>query len=215
MSKWLNKRLWQAVMEEVGEVAVSQRDRRLEVSEAAWRVIVREGLDRTSMRAIAQEMNCTTGVVTHYFRNKQALILFALNQVTERLQHLMVQALEKVSGTERLVAILSCFLPVDTERQEILKVWVAFLGYAVGRDELMVEHQQSAAQLREVIIQELKALQAAQVLRADIDPDIESNALLALGNGVSLDSLVQAHRLSTEQQQFVIRRYVSEVLAVC
>ncbi|MEM1280326.1 MAG: TetR family transcriptional regulator, partial [Cyanobacteria bacterium P01_H01_bin.152] len=33
-----------------------QQDRRLEVSEAAWRVIVREGLDRTSMRAIAQEM---------------------------------------------------------------------------------------------------------------------------------------------------------------
>ncbi|MEL6124504.1 MAG: helix-turn-helix domain-containing protein, partial [Bacteroidota bacterium] len=72
----------------------TQKDRRLEVSEAAWRVIVREGLDRTSMRAIAQEMNCTTGVVTHYFRNKEALILFALGQVTERLQALMQNALE-------------------------------------------------------------------------------------------------------------------------
>jgi AcrR family transcriptional regulator len=46
----------------------SQRDRRLDVSEAAWRVIAREGLDRTSLRAIAQELGCTTGVVTHYFR---------------------------------------------------------------------------------------------------------------------------------------------------
>lgn len=193
-------------------MARSQRDRRLEVSEAAWRVIVREGLDRTSMRAIAQEMSCTTGVVTHYFRNKEALILFALNQVTERLQVLMQNALENVSGTERLVVMLSAFLPIDRQRQEILKVWVAFLGYAVGREKLMAEHQQSAAQLREVIIQELKHLQAEQLIRPDIDPSIESNALLALGNGVSLDSLIQSNRLSVEQQQLVIRRYIEQIL---
>ena len=193
-------------------MAGSQRDRRLEVSEAAWRVIVHEGLDRTSMRAIAQEMSCTTGVVTHYFRNKEALILFALNQVTERLQVLMQNALENVSGTERLVVMLSAFLPIDRQRQEILKVWVAFLGYAVGREKLMAEHQQSAAQLREVIIQELKHLQAEQLIRPDIDPSIESNALLALGNGVSLDSLIQSNRLSVEQQQLVIRRYIEQIL---
>ena len=193
-------------------MAVSQQERRLEVSEAAWRVIVREGLDRTSMRAIAQEMNCTTGVVTHYFRNKEALILFALNQVTERLQVLMKTALEGVSGTERLVVMLSAFLPIDLQRQEILKVWVAFLGYAVGRDQLMAEHQQSAAELRTVIIQELKRLQADRLIRADIDPETESNALLALGNGVSLDSLIQANKLSTDQQQNVIRRYIAQVL---
>ncbi|MEL6489381.1 MAG: TetR/AcrR family transcriptional regulator [Cyanobacteria bacterium J06634_6] len=191
---------------------MSQQERRLEVSEAAWRVIVREGLDRTSMRAIAQEMNCTTGVVTHYFRNKEALILFALNQVTERLQVLMKNALENVSGTERLVVMLSAFLPIDLQRQEILRVWVAFLGYAVGRDQLMAEHQQSAAGLRTVIIQELKRLQADQLIRADVDPETESNALLALGNGVSLDSLIQANRLSVDQQQLVIRRYIEQVL---
>ena len=193
-------------------MAGSQRDRRLEVSGAAWRVIVHEGLDRTSMRAIAQEMSCTTGVVTHYFRNKEALILFALNQVTERLQVLMQNALENVSGTERLVVMLSAFLPIDLQRQEILKVWVAFLGYAVGRDALMAEHQQSAAQLRAVIIQELKHLQSEKLIRSDIDPEVESNALLALGNGVSLDSLIQAHRLNVEQQQFVIQRYIEQVL---
>ncbi|MEL6553807.1 MAG: helix-turn-helix domain-containing protein, partial [Cyanobacteria bacterium J06621_11] len=83
----------------------TQKDRRLEVSEAAWRVIVREGLDRTSMRAIAQEMNCTTGVVMHYFRNKQELTLFALNQVTEKLQLAMQAETASVSGVERLIKL--------------------------------------------------------------------------------------------------------------
>ncbi|WP_299488310.1 TetR/AcrR family transcriptional regulator [Acaryochloris sp. IP29b_bin.137] len=185
-----------------------QTDRRLEVSEAAWRVIVREGLDRTSMRAIAQEMNCTTGVVTHYFRNKQELILFALHQVTKRLQKLMEHAIANVSGCDRLVAMLSSFLPIDKERQEILRVWVAFLGYAIGREGLMVDHQQSAGELRQVIIQELVALQNQGEICSGISPEQEANILLALVNGVSLDSLIQAESLSHEQQEAVLQHHV-------
>jgi AcrR family transcriptional regulator len=188
---------------------MTQNDRRLEVSEAAWRVIVREGLDRTSMRAIAQEMNCTTGVVTHYFRNKQELILFALHQVTERLQALMAGAIVGRSGGDRLVAMLSSFLPIDGERQEILRVWVAFLGYAVGREDLMADHQQSAGELRQVIMQELVMLQTQQIIRSDLDPEVEANTLLALVNGISLDTLIQAQCLNPEQQEAALWRHVS------
>lgn len=192
---------------------MSQQNRRLEVSEAAWRVIVREGLDRTSLRAIAQEMGCTTGVVTHYFRNKQALILFALTQVTERLKMAMERSLESASGVERIIAILCTFLPLDAKRQEIVRVWLAFLGYAVGRETLMREHQQSAAQLRGILVKEIQILQDARLLRSDINPNIEANALLALANGVSLDSLIQAECLTPEQQESVIREYVERKLS--
>ena len=185
-----------------------QTDRRIEVSEAAWRVIVRDGLDRTSMRAIAYEMSCTTGVVTHYFRNKQELILFALHQVTEKLQKMMEQAVANVAGRDRLVAMLSSFLPIDKERQEILRVWVAFLGYAVGREGLMADHRQSAGELRQVIIQELVTLQEQGEISADISPEQEANVLLALVNGISLDSLIQTKSLSHEQQKAVLQRYV-------
>ena len=196
---------------------MAQRDRRFEVSEAAWRVIVREGLDRTSMRAIAQEMNCTTGVVTHYFRNKQALIMFALHQVTERLQIKMAEAIapltdiSQVNELDQFVAMLLSFLPFDQERQDILQVWVAFLGYAVGRAELMAEHQKSAAQLRNVIIQALTTLQQQGRIRPDVEPAMEANTVLALVNGVSLDSLLQAERLSSGQQEIIIRRYVNSL----
>ncbi|MGK7890365.1 MAG: TetR/AcrR family transcriptional regulator [Leptolyngbyaceae cyanobacterium] len=188
---------------------MAQSDRRLEVSEAAWRVIVREGLDRTSMRAIAQEMNCTTGVVTHYFRNKQELILFALHQVAERLRGLMEQAVVNQSGCDRLIAMLSSFLPIDQERQEILRVWVAFLGYAVGRESLMADHQQSAGKLRQVVIQELITLQQQKLIRADINPEVEANVLLALVNGLSLDTLIQSQRMGAEQQAIALQDHVN------
>lgn len=187
---------------------MSQKNRRREVSEAAWRVIVREGLDRTSIRAIARELDCTTGVITHYFRDKQELILFALNQVTENLQQAMQKVAEQPLSIERLVEMLCTFLPLDTKGQEILKVWVAFLGYAVGRESLMVEHQTSAAQLREIIMQELLALQSVKIIREDIDAGIEANILLALVNGISLDSLIQEKCLNSQQQKMIIRKYL-------
>lgn len=190
---------------------MSQQDRRIEVSQAAWRVIVREGLDRTSIRAIARELDCTTGVITHYFRDKQELILFALNQVTKNLKQAMQKVAEKPLSIERLIEMLCTFLPLDTKRQEILKVWVAFLGYAVGRESLMVEHQISAGQLREIIVQELIALQSAKIIREDIDADIEANVLLALVNGIALDSLIQNQCLDPQQQKMAIRRYCNEI----
>ncbi len=190
---------------------MTQQDRRIEVSEAAWRVIVRDGLDRTSLRAIAQEMNCTTGVVTHYFRNKHELILFALHQVTERLQALMAQAVADQSGCDRLIAMLSSFLPIDPERQDILRVWVAFLGYAVGREALMADHQQSAGALRQMVIQELVMLQTQGEISSHIVPDQEANMLLALVNGISLDTLIQSQPLTHEQQKSALRGYVDRL----
>ena len=187
---------------------MGQHDRRLAVSNAAWRVIVREGLDRATMRAIARELDCTTGVVTHYFHSKEELILFALHQVTERLQQTMAALLAQASGAERLVAMLTAFLPVDREREEILRVWVAFLGYAVGREALMAEHQRSAGELREAIVQELAALRQAEIIRSDVDPSSEANVLLALANGIALDTLLQARSLSVVQQRSAIERQV-------
>ena len=183
---------------------MSHDDRRLEVSDAAWRVIVREGLDRASMRAVAQELGCTTGVVTHYFRNKDDLLLFALHQVTARLRNVMSGTKQQSEGRDRLVTLLSAFLPIDRERQEILRVWIAFLGYAVGRDGLMAEHRRSAGELRQILIGELTDLRKKGAIR----PESEANVLLALANGLSLDTLLQAQPLTPEQQVQAIARSV-------
>lgn len=45
----------------------------------------------------------------------------------------------------------------------------------------MLEQQASAGELREVIIQELKALQSAKKIRRDIDTGVEANSLLYEG----------------------------------
>ncbi len=139
------------------------------------------------------------------------MILFALDQVTEKLKQAMEEVAARPISVDRLIEMLCAFLPQDNKRQEILKVWVAFLGYAVGRESLMLEHQASAGELREVIMQELKALQSTKKIRQDIDAGVEANSLLALVNGIALDSLIQKNCLNSKQQKMVIQRYFNGI----
>lgn len=185
--------------------------RRWEVTEATWQVIIRDGLDRTSLRAIAQELGCTTGVVTHYFRNKEQLILFALQQVTEELAKTMKKQATEREGLDKIYRMLSAFLPLDDHRQKLVRIWVAFLGYAVGRDYLLTEHKYHASRLHTIIKEELQELKAKNILREELDLDSEVNSLLAFVNGMSLDNLIQQNPLTPQLQEEYLNRYLKSV----
>ena len=186
-------------------------DRRAEVVQAAWRVIAREGLDRTSMRAIAQELSSSTGVVTHYFRNKEELTLFALEQVFESVVVEMRACAQKWQGLERLEQMLFLALPLAMSYRDDWKVWVAFLGYSIGRDRLIQEHCKRYGILREILVETLAELQAEKLIRAELDLIFEANALIALVDGISLNVVINPEQFSASQQQLLVQRHVQQL----
>lgn len=192
---------------------MSYSDRRLEVTEAAWRVIIREGLDRTSMRAIAQELGSSTGVVTHYFRDKDELTLFALERVFENLFEDMKTCAEGRQGTDRLEQMIFAALPFETTGIPGWQVWVAFLGYAIGREKLIEEHQKRYELLRQIICQELAELQAAKLIRADLDLTLEANALIAIVDGIGTGVVINPEQFSSDQQKYLVQRHIKTLLA--
>ncbi len=189
------------------------RDRRIEVANAAWRVIVREGLDRTSMRAIAQELGSSTGVVTHYFRDKEALILFALERVFEHVLIDMQAAAQGRIGIEGLEQMICTALPLEMSDKDDWKVWVAFLGYSIGRKHLVIEHRKRYDLLRQFISQELANLQTANLIRADIDVTLEANALIALVDGIGTGVVIYPEQFSANQQRYLVQRHINALLA--
>jgi AcrR family transcriptional regulator len=192
---------------------MSYDDRRIEVAKAAWRVIVREGLDRASMRAIAQELGSSTGVVTHYFRNKEELTLFALEQVFENVLEDMKACAKGRQGIDRLEQMIFVALPLESIDRADWKVWVAFLGYSIGREHLVQEHRKRYDFLRQIICQELADLQTAKLIRADLDLTLEANALIALVDGIGTGVVICPEQFSAEQQQYLVRRHINALLA--
>jgi AcrR family transcriptional regulator len=191
---------------------MSYDDRRNEVAKAAWQVIVRDGLDRTSMRAIAQELGASTGVVTHYFRDKEALILFALERVFEHVLADMKIAAQGQPGIDGLAQMICTALPLEMSDKDDWKVWVAFLGYSIGREHLVQEHRKRHDLLRQIIAQELADLQAANLIRADIDLMLEANAIVALVDGIGTGSVIYPEQFSAEQQKYLVRRHINVLL---
>lgn len=192
---------------------MSYDDRRIEVTKAAWRVIVREGLDRASMRAIAQELGSSTGVVTHYFRDKEELTLFALEQVFENVLEDMKTCAKGQQGIDRLAQMIFMALPLEDIDIADWKVWVAFLGYSIGRDRLVQEHRKRYDFLRQIICQELANLQKAKLIRADLDLTLEANALIALVDGISTGVVICPEQFSADQQKYLVRRHINAILA--
>lgn len=191
---------------------MSYDDRRIEVANAAWRVIVREGLDRASMRAIAQELGSSTGVVTHYFRDKEELTLFALERVFEHVLEDMKVCIKGRQGIDRLEQMILTALPLNVSDKADWKVWVAFLGYSIGRKHLVQEHRKRYDFLRQIISQELADLQTANLIRADLDVTLEANALIALVDGIGTGVVICPEQFSAEQQQYLVRRHINAVL---
>jgi AcrR family transcriptional regulator len=188
-------------------------NRRIEVTEAAWRVIVRDGLDRTSVRAIAQELGASTGVVTHYFRDKDELTLFALKRVFENLLEDIKAYTDGRQGIERLEQMIFSVLPFEARGIPGWQVWVAFLGYAIGREKLVQEHRKRYSLLHEILYKELIDLQASKLIRDDLDLMLEANALIALVDGIGTSIVINPEHFRPEQQRYLVQRHIRTLLA--
>jgi TetR/AcrR family transcriptional regulator, transcriptional repressor of bet genes len=113
--------------------------RREQICRAASTVIAREGFSGTTMRVVADEAGVSTGMLNHYFANRQDLLMHALDFVSERAHGRMVQALDGIPpGRERLTALLDAVLAdgEDQDAGETWRVWINAYGEAVRLPEL-------------------------------------------------------------------------------
>src|SRR5690606_7429774 len=60
---------------------IDHDERRRDIARAAIAVIGEQGIDNTRLVDVARAANATTGTITHYFEDKDAVLLAALDQV--------------------------------------------------------------------------------------------------------------------------------------
>jgi AcrR family transcriptional regulator len=111
--------------------------RREQICRAAARVIAAQGFAGTTMRMVAEEAGVSTGMLNHYFANRQDLLTQALVFVSERAQARMREAVEGVPpGRARLEALLDSALAEDQQASETWRVWINAYGEAVRLADL-------------------------------------------------------------------------------
>lgn len=189
---------------------VDHEARRAEVAAAAQRTIAKLGIHNTRLRDIAEEANCSTGVLTHYFPDKEALIKFSLENSLSRFVERLART--GTQGAGALRATLEQVLPLDKERRTQWTVWLAFWGQAVGSKSLSAEHRRHYRDFRALLEQLVRDGMQGGWLVADLDPADEADRVLALVEGISFQAVFDPQRWPRERQLSMVDDHLQRVV---
>jgi AcrR family transcriptional regulator len=154
---------------------------------AARRVIIRKGLEATTLRDISREGGFTTGVLTHHFTDKRDLIVAAFAEASEGWITYARQELDAATTIEELIAaFLTVAVPDDAERRAEWRLWAEMWVYA-GRDRKFAERLQvTDSQWADAVAMVLERCQMEGRLRPDLDVELEAVILSRLHDGLGL-----------------------------
>ncbi|MBS1862204.1 MAG: TetR family transcriptional regulator [Actinobacteria bacterium] len=111
--------------------------RREQICRAAATVIAREGFAATTLRNVADEAGVSTGMLNHYFSNRQDLLTQTLVFVSERTQRRLTEVIESMPpGWPRVEALLDHSLADEDLPNETWRVWINAYGEAVHLPKL-------------------------------------------------------------------------------
>jgi AcrR family transcriptional regulator len=191
---------------------VDHEQRRDELAAAVWRLAAREGLEGITVRRVAEEADCSTGALVHYFADKEELLLFAFRTVAERVQRRLAKAEERTADPLELArGMLIEGLPLDRDRQEEVRVWFSFLGLALTRPALARAQRLTYRAWRERVAGYLGTAQEAGALRADVDYASEAAALVALVDGIAVQATFEPRALSAARQLELVDARLAEL----
>lgn len=167
---------------------VDHDERRLELVDATWRIIARQGLEGATMREIAMEAGFANGALKPYFPTKDTLLEFAFGHVFNRTNNRIAGVTAGKSGIEALRAFCLEVLPLDEERINEARIVIPFWQKAVNDPQKADVHQQSMDEWVSTIRRYLAEARDSGDVRAAVDDSILARQLLNMLLGAQIEA---------------------------
>ena len=160
-----------------------------------------------NLRDVAAEAGLTTGSLTHYFADKRELLLFTLNaSLDKRRAHRPV--VDTGDTLDDLRQLLDSVLPIDDDVRLHWIVTLAFAAQAAGDSELAAVQRDEYRRFRRNVRGFLDRGVAAGRLRGDLDVDQEAEWLIAVVDGIAVQSLFDPERWPSDHQRTHLTRAI-------
>lgn len=158
--------------------------RRMELADAAARVIARSGIDSATMREIAAEAGWTTGTLVHYFANKHELLDFTLRTSLER-RGARQSSRDQLSPAAALRETLIQALPIDDDTRVHWIVTVALVAAATSDEQLAATQRDAYRRYRASVVAILLDITPTTMVAAMS----EAERLIGLVDGIAIQAL--------------------------
>jgi AcrR family transcriptional regulator len=199
--------------------------RRQEVVDAVFRIIAADGLERASLREVADEAELAVGSVRHYFGSSDELLTHSFGVVVDRIVGRLTVADDRLGGLrfgtaehhEAVLTLLGELLPLDEERVVDACVWMAFKNAARTKPILAAEADRShraVAAIMGRLVMELSAGAGEGAEQPGVPgPDqhrlvTEAERLLATLDGLTMHALLQPEWMTAQMCRDVLEAHL-------
>lgn len=198
--------------------------RRKEVVDAVFRVIAADGLERASLREVADEADLAVGSVRHYFATSDDLLTHSFGVVVDRVVGRLAAAEERLGALrpgskdhhEAVLTLLGQVLPLDQERAVDACVWMAFKNAARTKPFLAPEADRSHRAVAAIVGRLVMELSRADggggpgaAARDQQQLVTEAERLLATLDGLTLHALLQPEWMTAQMCRDVLESHLA------
>jgi len=168
-------------------VTIDRDQRRRRIAEITVDVIAREGLEAATIRRIAAELHGPTKLITHYFADKEQLLLWAYDALAAQWERNIESVVQKDPAD--VLGCLYCMAPTNELQLKLWRVYVAFWDWA-ARNDVIAELQ------RKYINLALRRISDIIRARNGDRPDLESvsERLNAVVQGLAIQALMDSEK---------------------
>lgn len=177
-------------------------------------MLAAHGFGGLTLRAVAAEMGATTGLLTHYFPSKRALLRHALEVLDRHSAGRPRPAAERAgeaSGLVMLRATLLDILPLDAESAASNRIWVASWDVALADPELAQEHAERYRRARERMAEHITQAQELGELPPGARPADTAAAAQSFVLGLVVQALFAPREFPAERQIALVDAYLAGV----
>lgn len=174
---------------------VDHQKMRTQLAEIVCWSITHNGLENTTLRELAKAAGCTTGLITHYFPNKNALLIAAIKYATSNQLTRMEKAAKQ--NPLDLLSIFSRNLLLLEDDKIAMNVWLALWNQSSINTELAAVQREIH---REYLVFFQHTLTTASVVSDKETALAQSERLLAFINGISIQVLQDINHWPVDRQ---------------
>jgi AcrR family transcriptional regulator len=153
------------------------------------RCVLRHGLDATTLREIGREAGFTTGVITHHFPDKAAVVRACFETVSnDWIGDVELRMSRAATVREKFVELVRIALPLDADDQREWRLWAEMWAYAGTDPEFVPVLIAVDARWEQQVLRLLYEARGAELLRPEIDVEAQAGIVVRLVDGLGLRS---------------------------
>ena len=187
---------------------VDHDHRRKQIAMLTLEVMRAVGIENASIRGIAQRGGISMGVLTHYFKTKDDLVVFTFRWLADQSYSELDKLIATCApGLPSLETAINAMFPKASE-PAALALWMSLWDRAVRNPLFAREHRDYYRRWRKYITRFLgEAIELEQV-PADLNVGTATDLIIAAADGLWLAMTLEPRRFSKVKRRLLLKKMI-------